>query len=233
MNPHRNLSMVRDRNAIYANISKHPQYKDALGNVFFTKGLMDGTPLSQRGTYIPPKNDALYANSPIGMYTSGVTPLGFMRPRFIGALISGLFGAFRPPATHNTSVTFNTSVSETIAFKNSVKSFNQALSDFVLSQSQVVISSASQLSNFNIVNLYTTDSLSLSITSNQSLKFVNLSQVDVKATNKFVLEASTNLFTDILNRFEATNIGTLNILNSTNKNSNLINSLLEIGRAHV
>ncbi len=246
MNPYRYLSMVRDPNAIYANISD-VSYKDSLGNVFFTKAVMNGPALTNRASFIPPvkalrninehsnlrtKNiyvppvtsGTFYANNPdLSFHT--LTPYGYMPKKRIFGALAGLFGVFKPPTTQSTSIKFDTSVSESISFRNSVASLNESISNYILSQTQVTLSDISQVANYNIVDLFSNDSISINLNNDQEISVLNINKMDITAVNKYVLEAATNIFSDILNKFEATNVGTLNILNTASKNSNLIDSI--------
>lgn len=237
-NAYRDVAMIRDTNTFYANIQNFPNLRNSLANTFYTKAVMGVMPANKRAAYIPPNDPGLYfaTGDDTLYYSGGLTPNG--RPNFqyyyptpsprslLGAIFGGIFGDFKPPVTQNSSITFTTSVSESIQFRNSIQSLNQTIADFVLKQSQISITDISELANFNIVGLNVSEQLSLTINSTQSLTFINVGKIDAKVVNQFVLQTSTQIFNDILNDFEAKNIGSLNLLNKAQSNSNLIQSLL-------
>lgn len=222
---------MRRRDLLYANGDPNLMRQNL---PFYTKATMGLIPPNKRATYIPVNfSDVMMSDADPGKYyTYGYTPFG--APNFkltragglIGAIFTGLFGSFKPPTEQNTSITFTTTVTDTVAFRNSVQAMNQAISDFVLKQSQMSVTSISELANFNIVGLNVGSDLNLTINSTQALTYINVGKIDAKSVNQFVFDTATKIFNDILNQFENTTVGSLNLLNKASSNTNLIQSLL-------
>lgn len=183
-------------------------------------------------SYVTGQNSNFYRpyyqtiNNPLKQVTFKQQQQQQQQPRFIiPALIAGLFGFFKPPPTQNTSITFQTQISDQQSFKNSISQFNKAISDFILNQAQVVVSNVSNLSTFNLYGL-SSDELNLSINNNQTLKFYNFSQIDVTSVNKFVSTQCSKLVEDIMNNFQATSTSSLDVLSNQQQNTSLISALL-------
>lgn len=167
------------------------------------------------------------------MYTSGDVPLStfpLANPRNVTrrGLFSWLFGGFESPTTQSTTVTFNTNVRDNQRFSNEVQSFNQNIAEFVLSVSQEQVSELSQLAEFNILGLSTSSDLNIEINNTQAINFMNLSKMDVKSVNEYVLNQSNAIVDQILNNFQAASTTDLLLQNSSATNSNLLSSILSL-----
>ena len=167
------------------------------------------------------------------MYTGSDIPLStfpLVNPRNVmnRGLFSWLFGGFESPTTQSTTVTFNTNVKDNQRFANEVQSFNQNIADFVLSLSQEQVSDLSQLAEFNILGLSTSSDLNIEIKNTQAINFMNLSKMDVKSVNEYVLNQSNAIVDQVLNNFQAANSTDLLLRNSSATNSNLLSSILAL-----
>lgn len=168
----------------------------------------------------------MYTGGDVQLYTFPLAnPRNTLKKR---GLFSALFGGFESPPTQNTTVTFNTKVSDTQRFSNEVQSFNQNIADYILNVSQEQVSDLSQLAEFNVLGLSTSSDLNLQINNTQNINFMNISKLDVKSVNDYVLNQSNTIVDQIMNNFQASSSTDLLLQNSSATNSNLLSSVLSL-----
>lgn len=139
--------------------------------------------------------------------------------------LGGLIGGFSPPTTTNTSISYTTSVSDQQAFKSSVSSLNQTINQYILNQTMSTSSEISNLANITLVDL-SGENVDLNISNSQNITYINMTKLDVTATNQFVLTQATQVFNNILSAFKSENTASLTTLATAQNNSNLIDSIL-------